>query len=60
MLQVMSRAQFGERRYGQLKSNLANRLNVISAPAFVAEPAEAAFDDHSLRAASTGAAPADA
>jgi hypothetical protein len=60
MLQVMSRVQFGERRYGQLNSNLANRLYVTFAPAGAAVLAEAAFDDHSLRAASTGAAPADA
>jgi len=44
----------------QLSTNVANRLYVISAPALMAVLAEAAFGDHSPRAASTGTAPADA
>jgi hypothetical protein len=60
MPQVLSRAQFGERRYVQLKSTYGNRLDVISAPAAMAVHAEAAFGDPRLRAASTGRAPTNA
>jgi hypothetical protein len=54
MLAVLSGAQFGERRYGQLKSNLAFRLNATFASAAMAVLAEAALDDQSLLAASIG------
>ena len=58
ILPLLSQAQFGERRYGQLKNQLANRLYVTSAPVLVTVLAETAFDGLGLRQASTGAAPA--
>lgn len=51
MLRVLSHDQFGERRYDQLKKNLAHRLYVISAPATEAAQAETAFGGNAWMAA---------